>query len=110
MYVVREFSAHKGDFKDNGRKKILVIGDSFAEDFMNMLSENHLLESDQVRTFGITAKCQIIIPEPNPRLCREHSLLGAAIQARIKQADIIILASSWLPETAARLDATLGAA
>ena len=99
---------------DSALKKVLIIGDSFAMDFVNMAAENNKLVESQFRAFYVDSRCQIcagqqdrriFIARSNLALCDNKSDVRNA-QPLIKQADIIILAASWktwsaklLPET-----------
>ncbi len=109
LEVFTNFNAYKGAFESDGRRKLLLIGDSFAGDFTNMIVSNKLLGQYQIRTVNIPAKCQILLTEPDAPLCQRHTLFDADVQAKIKQADVVILAASWVPESASRLKATLAA-
>lgn len=46
----------------NGKKRVLIVGDSQAGDFVNMLVENHYQDKLDLRTIQIKSECQPIIP------------------------------------------------
>ncbi|TXH62009.1 MAG: hypothetical protein E6Q84_01985 [Thiothrix sp.] len=102
------------DQQDN-RKKALIIGDSHAQDFLNMVLENQALANYQIRTRYIPNICQIylgdedvssFIEAKNKQICAEADHLNAA-KAQIAEADLIIIASSWKPWSAERITTTL---
>ena len=102
------------DPNDSAVRKVLIIGDSFAMDFVNMAAENNKLVESQFRAFYVDSRCQIysgqqdrrkFIPQYNLAFCDNKRDIRNA-QSLIQQADIIILAASWkewsaklLPET-----------
>lgn len=101
--------------KEDTRKKALIIGDSHAQDFLNMLLENNALANYQIRTRYIPNICQIylgdedissFIEAKNKQICAEADNLTAA-KAQVTEADLIIIAASWKPWSAERIDTTL---
>lgn len=99
------------------QKKVLIIGDSYACDFLNAVDENAYLQNYQVRLRYIPYACQTIMGEGGAGLIaardkafcadsgRADSLEQA--QAQIRQADVIIFASRWKPEVAQALPGTI---
>ena len=96
-------------------RRIVLIGDSFAEDFINMVMETHRLVDYEIRCHYILSWCQIylgsddrlqwIAPEHRePCIHRNHIRLALPL---IRQANIIILASRWLEWSAKRLPKTI---
>lgn len=101
--------------KNDSRQKTLIIGDSHAQDFLNMILENQALANYQIRTRYIPNICQIylgdedvssFIEEKNKQICAEADHLHAA-KEQIAEADLIIIASSWKPWAAERITTTL---
>ena len=96
-------------------RRIALIGDSFAEDFMNMIVETNRLVDYEIRCHYILNHCQIymgsddrlqwIAPE-NREPCIHRNHIRHALPL-IRQANIIILASRWLEWSAKRLSSTL---
>ncbi len=95
------------------QKKILIIGDSHAQDFLNAIFENNYLSNHQIKTRYIPTRCQIALGEQiqslwldeDKELCNKSDNLALA-RPQINQADVIILAAFWrkwaavmLPET-----------
>ena len=119
-YENRRFMALDRDFSDSATLKVAVVGDSYAEDFINAISESERLSQNvELRTFYVLPTCQIyfgdadsvetfIRPEHRPS-CRPMRNANS-IRRRLERADIIVFASSWqhwaierLPQTVALL-------
>lgn len=97
------------------RKKMLIIGDSHAQDFNNAMLENNLDQRYQIRTRRIPGICGIylgsenIIPfieKKHVPICQKADTLAAAM-LQIKQADVVILAVNWKLWSAQRLPTTI---
>jgi len=119
-YIRRAFRSYVGKpFDDDPvTRNVLIIGDSYAEDFINTALENGYLSAASLSTISIPANCGIVLregghadliePMMRPRCAGETSLSDA--EPMLRSADIVILAASWrdwvvelLPETLARL-------
>jgi len=97
------------------RKKMLIMGDSHAQDFYNALSENNLEQRYQVRTRRIPAICGLYLGSENISqfiekkhvpICQKADTLTDAM-SQIKQADVVILAANWKLWSAKRLPTTI---
>jgi len=97
------------------RKKMLVIGDSHAQDFYNALLENNLDQRYQIRTRRIPAICGLylglenishLIEKKHVPNCQKSDTLEAAMP-QIQQADVVILAANWKLWSAQRLPTTI---
>lgn len=99
------------------RKKLLLIGDSQAQDFLNSAMEHNYFAGYQVRTRHIPSQCQPYLGDPSQSgvaskdqaLCAKVESLAKA-KSQIANADVLIIASLWrdwavrkLPETIANL-------
>ncbi|HHC74821.1 MAG TPA: hypothetical protein ENK78_07080 [Thiothrix sp.] len=103
-YVRKRFNALQGKaFSANDqRKKLLLVGDSHAQDVLNMLAENNKLDGYQVRTRKIPTQCQIYLGDEQARyiqpkdkpLCANADNLQRA-KKQLAEADVVILASNW---------------
>lgn len=118
-YVRTRFNAMRGDFSDDPKPNLLIIGDSFAQDFVNMMAENGKFEKHETRTFYVPARCQIylgdkpmadFIDEKDKELCAKDSYDLKKELPIVAKADVVILVASWrmwsakkLPETIKRL-------
>jgi hypothetical protein len=88
------------------RPKILLVGDSYAEDLTNALHESGLLRNLQLSTRHVPRDCgNLFMPEEKVvalmdeaqvEPCRgKHIYEDAALRARMAQADEIWFASAW---------------
>ena len=102
------------DNANQTKLKILIIGDSHAQDFINSIAENKLLKNTQIRTRYIPTRCQIYLGSPSNRkwiaedinLCMKSDSLEKA-KAQIADADIIIFSAMWRKWAAVQLPQTL---
>jgi peptidoglycan/LPS O-acetylase OafA/YrhL len=105
----------KGGFKNNGKTKVLVIGDSQAGDFINMMYENKFDNFIDFSSIVIDSRCQPLLT-PDIELVE---YIGDKYRSKCKrqrekimnsskldEADVIVLGASWrswgikyLPET-----------
>jgi len=96
------------------QKKILIIGDSHAQDFLNAIMENNYLTQDQIKTRYIPTRCQIFLDKnihqnwlaEDKQLCDKSDNLELA-KAQINQADVIIFAAFWRKWAAQALAKTI---
>jgi peptidoglycan/LPS O-acetylase OafA/YrhL len=106
--------AVKGSFSSDNKLRVLILGDSFSEDLVNMIAEASLLPNADIRVRYIPAKCQIyrgkedvsrfVIDTARPA-CEKDFYDGLpALQA---SADVVILAAYWVQWSAERLPDTL---
>lgn len=114
-YVTRRFTQADSEFGETTKRKVLVVGDSFAQDFLNAIFEGGLFADAVIRTYEIPFRCQIYfgsvsvdehIRSRDRPMCmrlREPSRL----RHRISQADVVILASDWQKWAVERLTSTL---
>ena len=100
---------------DDKRKKMLVIGDSHAQDFYNALLENKLEGRYQISTRRIPAICGLYLGSENiiplieakhAPICEKADTLTDALP-HIKQADTVIIAANWKLWSAERLATTV---
>mgnify|MGYP003625928668 CR=1 FL=1 len=116
-YVVHRFNTLKDRpfLPEDGRPRLLVIGDSYAQDFINMAAESNWLDRFIPRTFYIPEKCQPylgnedverFIAQSYRDLCRESRTLADAASL-IRNADVVVLAARWHPWSAERLPGTI---
>ena len=116
-YVRRRFfnQMNKPFIPTDKRKKMLIIGDSHAQDFNNAMLENNLQQRYQISTRRIPAICGIYLGSENisPLIEKKHVLICqkadtlAAAMPQIKQADVVILAANWKLWSAQRLPTTI---
>lgn len=105
---------------DPATPNVLIIGDSYAQDFVNMALENDYLSGASASAFHIPAHCGVVLRPgghedliaPADRAACARLRGVADISDRIAAADVVILVASWrdwvvdvLPETIAQLRA-----
>jgi peptidoglycan/LPS O-acetylase OafA/YrhL len=112
-YISEGFgSVRDQDFVEDGRLKVLLVGDSFAKDFYNMLNENGLTKEIQVKTEYIAVRCYNVLPshvdligkgiQETGSSCLNSLRIGEdPLDSKIKKADAVILASLWNGSTKA---------
>ncbi|KAG1682822.1 Methionine synthase [Nymphon striatum] len=97
------------------RKKMLVIGDSHAQDFYNAMLENNLTQRYQISTRRIPAICGLylgseditpLIVKKHIPICQKADTLAEAMP-QINQADVVIIAANWKLWSAQRLSTTI---
>lgn len=97
------------------RKKLLIMGDSHAQDFYNAMLENNLDQRYQISTRRIPAICGIylgseditpLIERRHVPICQKADTLENALP-QIRQADVVILAANWTLWSAQRLATTV---
>ena len=104
-YVKENFNKHKDKgFPKNNSKNVLVIGDSFAQDFVNLLYETKYNLKFNISTRHILPRCGNLFVEKeivlnlkkyNSKNCYKEKYYDASLKNLIKEADFIFLASSW---------------
>ena len=97
------------NFKTGGKPKILVIGDSYSQDFSNALYEAGIIENIQLSTHYIASRCGVvyaydtesvlkhIAPNDHKQCKIDGWFESKSLQARLKQADHVFIAASWSP-------------
>jgi peptidoglycan/LPS O-acetylase OafA/YrhL len=107
-YVTNKFNSLQGKpfSNDDNQKRLLIIGDSYAQDFCNILNEGGLLEGIDVSTHYVPENCDIRqhIASQDIALCQNFIRIGnEKLDKRLAQADFIIVASSWDKFTTSQL-------
>lgn len=106
---------HKPFNKEN-TKKVLIIGDSQAGDFVNMLYENGYNTKIDLKSIVIGAKCQPIlvessviskhIPDKYKKGCLEQRK-SYSDSGSIAEADVIVLSANWRSWSSLYIEDTL---
>jgi peptidoglycan/LPS O-acetylase OafA/YrhL len=105
-YIVRRFNdAQLAEFSQAGKKKVLIIGDSHAQDMANVIYESGMDSEIQISTFMIRAHCGNLFLETDFTANIEESYRPSCrasgwydnekLKARIREADSVWLVSSW---------------
>ena len=100
--------------EESNKKKVIVIGDSHAQDFINMAFEGAHLDNYQVKTRHIPTQCQVVlsdgyekyIEQKSKEICNKSDSVKAAL-GQIKQADVVILVANWKEWSAKEMPATI---
>lgn len=103
------------DFAPDERPQLMLIGDSFSEDFCNMIRETGAFADYQVIVRHIQAKCQIYLgPEdtlpliqPEDRNMCAHETRARDLVDLTREADVVVFAARWRPWAVERLPTTL---
>lgn len=107
-YVRKRFDAAQlRPFEDNGLPKLLVIGDSFGQDFVNVLHEGGLAAGLDISTHFISRRCgnllvdddlSAFVARSDKALCeRAGGMDRAELPPLLREANIVLLASDWRP-------------
>jgi peptidoglycan/LPS O-acetylase OafA/YrhL len=113
-------------FDKSDRRKVVVVGDSYAEDLVNAVYESGLMDRIQLSTYLISAGCgnlflqRDLTAEIRPAdrgICLQTGWYdNESLRQLMHQSDAIWIASSWmrwqvelLPESLQRIDSAFGA-
>jgi peptidoglycan/LPS O-acetylase OafA/YrhL len=103
-YIWRNMSKLQEPFTSAPTRKVLVIGDSQAGDFVNVLREKQLDDGIELKTLVVVTECQAIIPLSDEvyrniddtfkeRCRKEHETLRTSHQVEV--ADVVVLCALW---------------
>ncbi len=121
-YVKYRFNTRLDKGFEGAGTRVLVVGDSYAQDFVNVLYEGKVKPSISLSTHYIPVGCGNLLTDKDftdhidihrrARCAQYDRYDSVEIRHRISQADYVIIASSWrswewkfLPETIAALSA-----
>jgi len=121
QYVVARYNQLEGidHFSNEKTLRVLLLGDSYSQDLVNIMAEAELLSDAEIRVRYIMTRCQIYFGEENGlnfvaendrALCAKHVYKEGfypSLQPLIQNANIIIFASSWKEWAARRLSETI---
>ena len=114
-YVERGFDAlNQANFQDDGRKKLLLIGNSFGQDFYNVIHEAGAFKDHQIVTRRFLSICQIYLGDedvapliaPFDKSCAKR-LQAEDLRGIAAQADVVVFAFSWRPWSGDRIAETV---
>lgn len=104
-YFWKSFHQFEQPFKNNGKPKVLVIGDSMAADVTNVLVEGQYTQALDLSSIVIGENCKGVFPltdvqyqrlyQNSSAVCRAEHQKVLDQRALLSQADTIILASYW---------------
>jgi peptidoglycan/LPS O-acetylase OafA/YrhL len=104
----KEFNIHSGKkFTSNGSIKVLVVGDSFAKDFFNILTNFNYKNEFEISTYHVSSRCGVLLTDTDLRskinpndinFCRNKpTLKNQLFKNLVSKSDIIFVASRWKP-------------
>jgi peptidoglycan/LPS O-acetylase OafA/YrhL len=106
------------EFIGSRKNKVIIIGDSFAGDLVNALFESGVANNTEISTFPIAKVCGNLflswdfskhIPPRDRNDCMARKWYhNESLQNLMKQADVLLLASSWLHWVAELLPESVG--
>ena len=108
-YVETKYNLNAKDkaFSSSSKPKLLIIGDSFSQDFYNVLLESGLLKDIEISAHYIPTNCKNIpsyyshilsevIASKDQTSCNKIIRLGSAsLNNKIAAADAVMVASNW---------------
>ncbi len=116
VYVWKRFLAEERGFDDSGRQKLLVVGDSMAADFVNILGEGGWANSVDLATVPVVDNCKTLFPVSDeyyktylPKVeesCRRQHAKNLR-RSIFAEADAIVVAFEWSDASADILDEQL---
>ena len=117
-YVRKRFNeAKRNEFTDPNKQNLVLIGDSYAQDFSNVLAEAGVLGHYEMTTHLVESKCGNLMLDPFPvhelddkakTSCAGVNRYPDWLLNRIRAADKVILASSWKPWVTKYLEQSVG--
>ena len=101
----------------HSQPNLLLVGDSFSEDFYNMMLENEAFTDHSITAIRMSSSCQLnfgfswdetrsLIPEDKRASCSRQSLTEKDLE-KIRSADVVIFAFKWREWSARRMPAVL---
>ena len=117
-YVISAFNKYMDNQYDGtGGRKVLVVGDSYAQDTFNVLREAGLIgDGDDVVTMIVPGACQIVLADEQTwahrkpgteKLCRRSDENMQRVVELGAQADWLVLSASWQQWAVERLPETI---
>ncbi len=92
-------------FDDNDKIKLLLIGDSYAQDLLNAIIESDMISNFSVSTHLMPARCvnlylhydisENILPGDRPFCASRRDYHDVGLQELMREADTLWIASSW---------------
>lgn len=118
-YVVSGFNQRLGQPLSQTQPNLVIIGDSYAQDFFNVVETSAAFDGYSLSTVHISARCQPYLGSEDvsefirdagfaPDLCNTPRLTGDEL-AIVRNADLVILAADWFDWSAERIGETLAA-
>ena len=112
IYVERDYNRHsksKRYWEENGKPKVLIIGDSFSQDLFNVLKENGFIQKLDIMLRLVPARCGLLFTDKfkiinleetkQKEYCKKELALteDKKLIKLLEKAEYVLLASSWKP-------------
>lgn len=105
-YVTRNIDTRLIDFNEEKKLKILVVGDSYSEDFINILRETFTFKDISLSSHYLPFNCGNVfvdeklsnkfIPLGFKNICKKIGWYSSnKLKILLREADLIILSSAW---------------
>ena len=118
-YVVAAHSMILAHPIEEDKPVLVIVGDSFSQDFYNMLRENNAFMQYQHVALFVPARCQVFygkpyaeiehhIAEGDRAMCARSILTDQQVET-IRKADVVVFASKWEAWSAAIMGESLAA-
>lgn len=118
-YVRGAYRAINGAPLSDEKPNMVLVGDSFSQDFYNVIRAAGAFEDHAISAIYVPARCQVHFDLPqemvranvNPEdrdLCSKRSL-DASDVAKMRASDVVVIAARWQPWAAAVFDQSLEA-
>lgn len=118
-YVAEALSKIQGRPIEDDKPALVIVGDSFSQDFYNMLRENSAFPQYQHVALFVPARCQVFYGKPyaeiehhiaeGDRVMCARSILTDQQVETIRKADVVVFASKWEAWSAAIMGESLAA-
>lgn len=118
-YVVAAHSMILARPIEEDKPVLVIVGDSFSQDFYNMISENNAFAHYQHVALFVPARCQLFYGKPyveiehhiaeGDRAMCAHRILSSQQVETIRKADVVVFASKWQSWSAAIMGESLAA-
>ena len=110
MYVERDYTSHSKNnsyWTENGKPKVLIIGDSYSQDLFNALKENGFTKQLDIMLRLVFARCGVLFIDKSKIInlastkhkedCKKQLglLEDKKLIKLLVEADYVLLASSW---------------
>ncbi len=114
-YVITAYNSLENTIPSKKHPLLVIIGDSYSEDFTNMIIEAGLFKNWEIKTTYYSADCQInfdddrfdFINKKVAHFCREPHFNVGYLAKITEQADVLIFAASWREWSAKRIATTI---
>ncbi|WP_414433442.1 acyltransferase family protein [Alcanivorax sp. IL1] len=116
-YVEAEYNKLTGKEISEDDRALIIVGDSFSQDFYNIVRESKVFSGYEISTHYVPARCQIFygipfsevasnINESDREMCKKRILSKEDVE-NFKKADVIVFALRWEAWSASLMGQTM---